>query len=247
MLIYLSSLHTRASILFANSFQQETANNSTIRLFDANDIYNIVLVQKPHILLIEQELLSNLHILNFFQDLVNNNLDIGHTQVIVLGNNSTFSYKHTNIKYLSPDLYISYNEYVNASDNLAAGGYLLCSLNCTNLEINKLLEPIIYPTNKTIPVKLVNCPQINHIQNLGLADEATMLKLIADCYAYINLDNQYVYDAMLLNKPIINLIDNSHLPLSSSDSIIENMFVEYDITNIKKYKISNIVKHIINK
>jgi hypothetical protein len=97
-------------------------------------------------------------------------------------------------------------------------------------------------------VKLINCPSVEHVQNLGVASEYETLELINNCCCYINIDNKYVYDAMLMNKPIINLVPNKYLnvtqdPVPSCDLTLQ--YSNEQIEQINQYKISNLLSQIM--
>lgn len=244
MLAYINYIHSRHLLLFANSLARE--KQAQIRQYNLDNIYDVILAAKPEVLLMEESDLDNLHVKNFFTDLESDMVSLGQTKIIILyQTTSTKSLiQHSNIKYISEKLYLPYNEYFVPSSNTDSK-YMLCHLNCIDFDLNKELEQIIYPNNKTIPVKLVNCPQVSHIQNLGMVDENAMLKLLSECYIYINIDNQYVYDAMMMNKPIINLIANNHLELTTSPIDIDQTNASYSVSSLKQHKISNLIKHLI--
>jgi len=244
MLVSINYIHSRPIFLFANSLAHE--KGASIALFSMDDIYDVVLVSKPDVLLLDESDLDNIHARRLFEDLISERISAGKTKIVILHNSDSTKKQinHSNIKYISDIAYLPYNEY-HKPKSPTEYKYMLCHLNCIEFDQNKYLESIIYPNNKTIPVKLVNCPQVEHLQNLGVVDEPTMLDLIGGCFSYINIDNQYVYDAMLMGKPIINLVSNKYLALDSGSIDIENAMVTYDSSIIQKHKISNLINYII--
>lgn len=244
MLVYINYLHNRQVFLFANSLAHEKRAN--IVQFHLDNIYNVMLVEKPDIVVINESDTEHLHVTSFLQDVSSNNVNIDKTRIIILISDTSRISKinHQNIKYISDGSYLLYNEYFLTAP-IIRNKYLLCHLNCVDFDTNKALEPIIYPVNRSIPVKLVNCTQVEHIQNLGMVDENTMLDLLSKCYAYINVNNEYIYDAMMMDKPIINLIDNPYMNITESPIDFNNLDIAYDKTKIQSKKISNLIKFLI--
>lgn len=244
MLVYINYLHNRQVFLFANSIANE--KDADIVQFSLDNIYNAVLIDKPDIILINESDTEHLHFSSFLKDLLDNEISLDKTKIIILmsDHSSTSKINHKNIKYIPHESYLPYNEYL-FNKQISNDHYLLCHLNCVDFDINKTLELIIYPLNKSIPVKLVNCAQVEHIQNLGLVDEYTMLDLLSRCYAYINVNNEYIYDAMIMRKPIINFVKNSHIDITKHPIDLNNLNIEYNISKIQSNKISNLIKFII--
>jgi len=243
MLTYKTNFSTRPEDLFCQSLQREFG--SQILIFNPDDIYEIVLNHKPQFIVLHDHDLSHYHVQQFLKDKDNENLK---TVFIVLKflkkKPPVVPYK--NINFIEQSQYLPYNEYY--SDAISDDNFVLCDLNCTEEKSNVILQPLIYPVNKEIPMKLVNCHKVGHIQNLGLVDEETMLKLLAKCSLYINLNNSYVYDAMRMKKPILNLTDNKYLDKITEPTLdsLRNLELSYNL-NIDKYKISNITKYLKSK
>lgn len=247
MSTYIVNNYNRNSFLFANYFNQ--VNKQDIIQFELQSIYDTMLVDCPSIVILEENHFNSIDLKNFFQDLDDGVVDIKNTKVIILcsDNYNGKKYINKNIKYISSSSYLLYNEFYKPS-NTQNIEYMVCSLDCKNLEQNNMLAPLLYPNNKTIPVKLINCESVEHVQNIGKANEDETLKLINECCCYINIDNTYVFDAMLMNKPIINLVPNKYIEISQSldpSCQIEKSYSSDIINKIKQYKISNILSQII--
>lgn len=135
--------------------------------------------------------------------------------------------KNKNIKQIivSKTKFILFNEYYKtdtkkiACDFLTNNKYWTCDMGATEPEHIKLLEPLVYPNNKECSIRLLNCPSLTHVQNVGMANENDMLDLIAGCDTYINISDRYIYDAIMLGKKIINLVNN-RWPKSEKKDII---------------------------
>jgi hypothetical protein len=241
MIIYTNILTSRDVDLFANSFRKEFGG--TIIKKDISNIYDIILVDKPDYIIIDSLDEKNEHFVSFLSDLKSQNIQIQKTKIIIIGKSGNS--EHQNIRYVSPNTYYCFDEYYTESScDDGSFKYMLCHLNCLDFEKNKALEPIIYPNNKEIAVKLVGCDQVQHVQNLGSVTEREMLELIHGCEIYINIDNMYVYDAMFLNKPIINSCEDIKEIEFVNNLSIDKASTKYDRSKIMQYRISNIVKHI---
>lgn len=246
MLILTSSIKNRAINLFANSFYQETKAN--LGSFDLEYIYDAMLINKPDIVILEYSDLHNFHVNNFMKELVANTVSVGNCKIIVLTTTKdNKKIQHNNIKYISNSTYYLFNEYYEYKKNNTKNfKYILCHLDCNNLTNNSHIEQLTYPHNSTVAVKLVGCSNVKHPQNLGTVTETEMLELIHNCSIYINLDNQYVYDAMLFKKPIINFSSSiPELAVCKDTVSIDDAITDYDISNINQNRISNIVKYIL--
>jgi hypothetical protein len=242
MLTYITNISSRPEQLFANALSKEYGSNTLI--FEPDNIYEIILASKPDFVILHEGDLSNYHIKKFMKN-IDDSIKTIFMVLTFSEKKYSFSSKRTN--YISKDSYLPYNEYFQTE--LKDKNYILCDLTCKDEQKNTILQPIIYPQNKEIPVKLVNCYKVGHVQNLGLVDEQTMMKLLSGCSLYINMDNTYVYDAMNMNKPILNLTKNTLLDTVETPSLddIKNPSVNYEASQINKNKISNLVKYIKSK
>lgn len=242
MLTYITNISSRPEQLFANCIAKEYG--SKISIFEPNDIYEIVLSSKPNFIILHEGDLSNYHIKKFIKTI---NDSIKTIFIVLTFSNKKYSFSNKKIHYINKDNYLPYNEYLRGDP--IDKNYILCDLNCEDEQKNTILQPIIYPQNKEIPVKLVNCHKVGHVQNLGLVNEQTMIKLLRECSLYINMNNTYVYDAMYMNKPILNLTQNKFLNTIETPSLddIKNISITYDTAQISKNKISNLIKYIKSK
>jgi hypothetical protein len=242
MLTYITNNSTRAENLFANSLSKEF--DSQVLNFDQDNIYEIVLSIKPDFIILHESDLSNYHIKKFIKDIDTSNLST--IFIVLVFSSKKHNYPYQRINYIQEKQYLPYDEYFvkgSTEDN-----FVLCDLNCNEEQKNSILQPLIYPQNKEIPIKLVNCHKVGHVQNLGLVDDQTMLGLLSRCSLYINMNNLYIYDAVYMNKPILNLTENKHFKTVETPSIndIKQNKADYKL-DIKKYKISNITKYIKSK
>jgi hypothetical protein len=246
MLILTSSIKNRATSLFSNSFHKETQGN--LVSFDLDYIYDAMLVNKPDIVVLDRSDLYNIHVNNFMKEIVSNTVSIGNCKIIVLTTKKDDKkIQHNNIRYISSSTYYLFNEYYKHKDTITRDfKYLLCHLDCSNLSNNSHIEQLTYPNNSKVAVKLVGCSNVKHPQNLGTVTETEMLDLIYGCSVYINIDNQYVYDAMLLKKPIINFSsDIPELSVCKHTPSIDDATNNYDIANVNRNRISNLIKYIL--
>lgn len=135
--------------------------------------------------------------------------------------------KNKNIKQItiSKTKFMLFNEYYKPNTTkmvcnfLNNNKYYTCDMGGTTAENIKLLETLVYPNNKQVSIRLLNCPGLTHVQNVGVAHENDMLDLVYGCDTYINVSNRYVYDAVMMNKKVINLVNN-RWPKSEKQGII---------------------------
>ena len=243
MLTYKTHFSTRTEDLFCQSLHKEF--DSKIAIFNPDDIYEIILTNKPDFVVLHEHDLSHYHIQKFIKD--QDNIKLSTTFIVLRFLNKKLpQIPYKRIHFIDESQYLPYNEYY--STTVRNDNFALCDLDCIEEKNNTILQPIIYPKNKEIPVKLVNCHKVGHIQNLGLVDEETILNLLSRCSIYINMNNSYVYDAMLMEKPILNLVDNKYLDKTIDTNIdhLKNTTLSYNL-DINKYKISNIIKYIKSK
>jgi len=139
-----------------------------------------------------------------------------NTKIITL---SEHLVKNKNISQIvvSKTKFILYNEYYKPKQK-NNDTYMVCDM-ATSMDNIKLLESLVYPKNKKDKIRLLNCPELKHVQNVGVANEDDMLDLIYGCDTYINVSDRYLYDAIMMNKKIINLTQN-RWPKSEQQGII---------------------------
>jgi hypothetical protein len=229
MIIAIPSQCSRNVNLFANSYHKEYG--ATIISYVPENIYDTLLIDRPQLIItdsVDYDIYKSI-----FNDIDNKHIS-NYSKFIVLGDESL---KRSYIRYIRRDTYITYNEYIQP--NLSEK-FILCVMDCSDIENNNRLKDILYPNILEMPVRLVNCPQFESINNLGIADEDTILDLITKCEIFINLNNIYLYDAIHLNKKIINLAENNTIQLNINTIKSANT-INFDIN---KYKISNLVKYI---
>lgn len=241
MKIFITNLHSRKEMLVANCVAHET--DGGIEIFDPINIYDVYLSDTDNFLILSEEDYNNIFITKFMDQLVKGSIVNQKNKIILLYKNNEFI-KHKDILSIPYDAFCHYNEY--AKLQIRDEGYILCELNCVSQKKNGILESIIYPENKTIPVRLVNCPRFDHPQNLGVVNDHDMLRLIAGCSVYVGLTDNYIYDSLFMQKPTITTANNKIIQPVGSISMEDINNVSFDekyLTELKKNKISNIIKH----
>lgn len=242
MKVAIESSSPRNVRLFANSYKQEF-DNVQILEFNINNIYDLLLIDKPNIVIVDH--LDHYIYESIFKDIDNNNINIS-TKFVVL-NDLQNKYKHIkykHIKYIPSNTYKVYNEYIQKQ---ISEKFVLGVINCDYPSLNDKMLDILYPNVIHMPVRLINCPNYAHINNIGTCDENETLELISQCEIFINTNNLYLYDAIFLGKKIINIADHPEVQITNSVTIdtVKSATV-IDTIDISKYKISNIVKYISN-
>lgn len=229
MIIAIPFQSSRNVNLFANSYHKEYG--ARVVRYNHNDIYDTVLIDKPELIITDS---INYDIYKSIFNDIDNKYIINSSKFIVLGNENL---KRSYIRYINENTYKAYNEYIKQNQSEK---FILCVMDCSDIENNNKIKSILYPNILDMPVRLINCPQFKSVNNLGMADEDTTLDLITKCEIFINLDNTYLYDAINLNKKIINLADNNSTELNIN-TIKDADTINFDLN---KYKISNLVKYI---
>ncbi len=245
MLIYLPKNENRSQYLVANSISKEF--NGDLRSFNTQDIYEITFNNpNANIVILNEFNVKDVFISNFLTDFENYSKP-HKTKIIILSEHR--AYKNKNISYIGSSIYKLFNEYYTPTNIDNNYKFILCHLDCVNHTNNEKIQPIIYPANNTIPVKLVGCPNIQHPQNLGLVDDDQMIRLIQECAVYVDISHQYFYDAIWHNKPVVTIHKNefvepvTDLTISHIQDAINNPpITDHDL---KKQRISNIIKYII--
>lgn len=224
--------------LFANSFNKELKAN--ILQYNDENLYDVILYDKPNIVLTDNIDLDIFY--SLFNDIETTNI-ITSTKFIVLSDIKKHNYVKTNIKYIENNLYKGYNEYATPKDS---DQFIFCVANCNDITINSRMDNILFPNRTIMPIKIVNCTEYKNVHNLGTASEDKVIDLLSRCEIFINTNNEYLYDAIYLKKKIINIVDNDLLP--TIQHITDDHINEASVVNsefLSKYKISNIIKHII--
>jgi|LakMenE18May11ns_1017448.scaffolds.fasta_scaffold9921467_4 hypothetical protein len=248
MNIYSNNNPSRTNLLFYKNICNITGVVS-MNLFNPDNIYEIILHYKPKYLLLDNYVLSNYHIQNCINDIIQKNL-ITNTKIVLLNTENTNNIKNENFVFISTNDYLLYDEYPNTSNNQTTSNssYILCNMSCLEApDMIGSLNKLFYPENTTMPVKLINNPKVEHVQNLGVASEDKILNLIKQCAYYINIDNLYYVDALMMKKPVINLISNQLLSVKKPDTIdtIDSCSFRVENLSIDSNKfISNITKQL---
>lgn len=241
MKIFITNLHSRKEMLVANSIAHET--NTRIEIFDPINIYETYLSDQECIIILSEGDNGNLFLSKFIDDLKNKSIYNKKNRIVYL-----YKTKHPpisqNFMPIPYDAFCHYNEYIQIKTENQK--YILCELNCISQKKNSILDDIIYPENKEISVRLVNCPRFDHPQNLGVVNDHDMLKLIAECSVYIGLTDNYIYDSINMKKPTITTIENKIIKPIKSLSLQNVKDCSFDDTwlvELNKNKISNIIKY----
>lgn len=246
MITYIPQNSIRDQFLLSLSIQNN--KNSSIAYFLEHDIYETCLGKKADIVILDDHNLTNPHISNIISNIENNEIDI-KTKIIILSEQPQ-KYLSKNIVCIPKKTYVCFNEAYQPTANISYK-YILCHLDNKNIDNNFMIESILYPSNQSVAVKIVNCSIINHPQNLGIVSEKDMLDLINNCFAYVCVSDDYLYDAIRMNKKVVCCKENNFIPQNTnplSIDIIENTPNALDlcnITSINAYSLSNIVKHIV--
>lgn len=245
MNIYIANNHNRKEYLVANSIHKEY--NWILNSFHIQDIYEIAFNKNGKVVIVLDETKLQLpEIAQFIQDFIV--ADQTKTKLVLLGSDAKIN--HKNIFCLPSTVYKPYDEYYQPT-KVSDSQFILCHLDITNHKTNAVIQDIVYPNNKDIPIRLVGHPGIQHIQNVGLVTDSQMLDLIYSCVAYINISNEYIYEAILYNKPILSIIDNEYIKAVDKLQLEDlHKLIDTDNTidyqhNLKQHKISNIIKSIV--
>jgi hypothetical protein len=191
----------RATVLLTQALSNIAGFN--IYTFDADSIEQMVGYYNPnYIVLNDKQYKDNIQKI----DSLNKNF---HTKIITTNISSRKSNKLKTIQ-IDPNSFSLYNEYHTPSSSGIGSNYYFCDLDNSNPSNNLSLESITYPKFKTNIVKLVNCPTFNHPQNIGIASEQEILNMIHGCDIYINISNQYIIDALMMDKKILNLSESNN-------------------------------------
>jgi hypothetical protein len=244
MKTYIPNNHTRREYLVANSIHKEYL--WSLDTFDIRDIYEIAFNKWHQVaIVLDETKLQAEETKQFLQEFTSSKQN--KTKLILL---SDTKISHPNIFCLPSSVYKIFNEYYQPK-KISTNPFILCHLDTTNHKRNTVIQNIVYPHNKNIAVRLVGHPGIQHIQNVGMVSEDQMLDLIWSCSLYVNISNEYIYDAILYNKRILSAINNEYVPSSEQDlqlkdamSLLNSNHNGYE-NNLKQHKISNIVKSIV--
>jgi len=191
----------RATVLLTQALAKIAGFDITV--FDLASMEQIINNYKPkYIVLNNSQYKDNIQKI----DSLNKNF---HTKIITTNISSRKSNKLKTIQ-IDPNSFSLYNEYHTASSSGIDSNYYFCDLDNSNTSNNLLLESITYPKFKDAIVKLVNCPSFNHPQNIGIASEQEILNMIYGCDIYINISNQYIIDAIMMEKQILNLSESKN-------------------------------------
>jgi hypothetical protein len=240
---YITHNHSRKEYLVANSIQKEYGG--ILSSFSIEDIYEIAFNKQHKVTIVLDDSKINLpEIQSFINDFSQSAKHL--TKLVLLSDNKI---NHANIFTLPSVSYKCFNEYYSPK-KISNSKFVLCHLDSQNHKNNIIIQNIVYPQNKEIPIRLVGHPGIQHIQNVGVVTDDHMLDLIYSCTGYVNISDQYVYDAILYGKPILSSINNEYTSFKSAFAFddIKQLFnsetADYD-HNLKQHKISNMVKSII--
>ena len=246
MNIYLSKTSARSEFLFANSICNEIDIQSSINKFNQIDIYDVALTKQTDVIILNYKELKNIHVSKFLKSIETKNINC-KTKLILIDCPIDHNNKNTdNIIYIQKNTYLPYNEYFDSS-KYTTKKYILIDLESIYTEINESIRNIVYPVNKTDQIIMVNCPESNYLQNVGIAHEQEMLELIAESDLFISLTSNYIYDAINMNKKIIVNANNDLLPVTdsiSTEDIQNTKQVDSSILKkLRQYKISHIIKN----
>lgn len=247
MITYIPQNSTRDQFLLSLSIQNH--KKSSVGYFFEDDIYEICLSKKADIVILNEHNVMNRHISNFISD-IEHSRSSSKTKIIILISDEHKKYQNSNIVCIPKKSYLCFNEFYKHNTNVSYK-YILCHLDNKNIGNNSIIESILYPNNTTIAVKVVNSPMLNHPQNLGIVSEQDMLDLIHDCYAYVCVSDDYLYDAIRMDKKVLCGSSNNIISKWTEEVSVEN--IERlpnasnlcDISSINRYSLSNIAKHII--
>jgi hypothetical protein len=111
--------------------------------------------------------------------------------------------------------------FYNTSDNTKDG--IVCFMDGLTTIPSELMY-LLYP-NSSIPIKLFNCPNIKHYQNLGMVTEKDRAKLLQTHKYYLDLNQtsgfSYTNEAIACGSRVISLSqikDNSYVSVLSESS-----------------------------
>lgn len=227
-------------MLVANSIAKEL--NGIIEIFDPINIYDIYISNSENYIVLSEDDQSDIFISKFLKDFTNGSVKSQKNKLVFLYKNNEL--RHKDIISIPYETFYHYNEYAKLP--VKNNGYILCELNCISQKKNSILDSILYPENRTVPVRLVNCPRFDHPQNLGTVNDFDMLKLIASCSVFIGLTDNYIYDSIYMKKPTLTIANNKIIsPISTLDidTVLNCIFDEKYLTDLNQYKISNIIKY----
>jgi hypothetical protein len=111
--------------------------------------------------------------------------------------------------------------FYNTNSNTKDG--IVCFMDGLTTISNELID-LLYP-NSSIPIKLFNCPNIKHYQNLGIVTEKDRAKLLQTHKYYLSLNQDsgfnYINEAIACGSKVVSLSqikDNSYLSILSESS-----------------------------
>ena len=108
MNIYSNNNPSRTNLLFYKNICNITGVVS-MDLFNPDNIYEIILHYKPKYLLLDNYVLSNYHIQNCINDIIQKNL-ITNTKIILLNTENTNNTKNENFIFISTNDYLLYDD-----------------------------------------------------------------------------------------------------------------------------------------
>lgn len=219
------------SILIQQSFEKFLQNCSstsfdnviTIDIAIGNNLYQTFFKHKPEYCLFSANAISN-EVLQFCQDYSNStNIFFFHQQ------NTSYEQFRTSIN-LSNIYHIGYNigdvilpkllinDQLFYCSNQNKNDGIICFMDGFDALPNKLLD-LLYP-NTNMPIKLFNCPNIKHYQNLGILTEKDKASVLQTHKYYLDLkqDTPYNYntEAIIcgaLPVSVDDLLDNRYQSL----------------------------------
>lgn len=183
------------------------------------DISNVIDNLKPEFIVLSSK---QYKLINKKLEEMNKNFN---TRLLVITENISKN-KKFKIVQIDPNCFSLFSEYYVPKKADESMEYWVSDLDSVNMENNRLLSPYIYPQNSKNPIRLVGCDKIQHPQNLGNIAEDDMLDLIYNSSGFINITNNYIFDAVNMGKPILNLADNGWKKTSNFEIL--------DILPIKK-------------
>lgn len=243
-LIYSNNYLDRPTFLLAQSFSKETRGPAYNILVDylkeaVNDI-------KPDFVILNQ---SQMTAAKDFFSIRHNNKDCVFLTITTLTKKEIEELQHiTNLSIynLSPSMFCHINEYY--VPKIKDDNYWLCDIGSADSSLLKRIQPLTYPLNNKQKIRLVNNDQFHHPQNVGLVSEIEMLDLISECSAFINVNNNYLADAVSMNKPILSLITNNFVPmLNNIDIDSPQLFKTVQFSSHQQALPSRIIRECLSK
>lgn len=107
----------------------------------------------------------------------------------------------TSLDIVLPDNYINKNLYKQTENTKE--DYIVSFLEPISIIPDELAN-VLYPKSSH-KIRLFNNPRIGHIQNLGMINEMDKAVLLSKSKAYINLDPDYINEALFYNNDIIDI------------------------------------------